>query len=337
MCNSHLYAHTHPHTHEPAPLLTRRNLLRLSALGLATAALSACARGRAAVQTVPTVENLQPADLAGFAAFRQKVTVLRDERYFLIESDGMAAHEMMAGIRSWQQQVPLPQPYHGANAWRIPTVPKLAAAPISARTALFRGAIAIAVDGVPIFNALNNRGDDTLLVGELDDFGGHAGRADDYHYHTAPLHLQAQAGTGNPIAYALDGFPLYGLLEPDGSLVFGLDEFNGHADAAGRYHYHATRTYPYINGGLRGEVTVSDDQVEPQPHTTPVRPWLQPLRGATVTGFTRVGESSFILEYALDGRTHQVRYRFAGAHYTFEFVGPDGAVRTETYERPRGE
>lgn len=39
--------------------------------------------------------------------------------------------------------------------------------PVSARTGLFRGAIAIAVSGVPIFNALNNRGDDAFLVGEL--------------------------------------------------------------------------------------------------------------------------------------------------------------------------
>ena len=45
------------------------------------------------------------------------------------------------------------------------------------------GAIALAVNGMPIFNALNNRGDDAYLAGELDDWGGHAGRADDYHYH----------------------------------------------------------------------------------------------------------------------------------------------------------
>lgn len=191
----------------------------------------------------------------------------------------------------------------------------------------------MAVDGVPIFNALNNRGADTLLAGELDDFGGHAGRADDYHYHTAPLHLQAQSGVGKPIAWALDGYPLFGLREPDGSEVRVLDEFNGHEDASGRYHYHATTTYPYINGGLRGEVKVVDDQVEPQPHTTAVRPWLQPLRGAVVTGFLRTGQAAYAIEYALGGRTHQVRYSFADRRYAFEFVDADGGVRTEVYER----
>ena len=54
--------------------------------------------------------------------------------------------------------------------------------------------------------ALNNRGDDALLAGELDDWGGHCGRADDYHYHIAPTHLQTVVGKKVPIAYALDGF-----------------------------------------------------------------------------------------------------------------------------------
>ena len=106
-------------------------------------------------------------------------------------SNGMPSHNMMVGITSWQQQVPVPQPYTGANAWQIPAAPTLAATPISAKTALYRGAIALAVNGVPIFNALNNRGDDAYLAGELDEWGGHAGRADDYHYHVAPLHLQS--------------------------------------------------------------------------------------------------------------------------------------------------
>ena len=68
------------------------------------------------------------------------------------------------------------------------------------------------MNGVPIFNAPNNRGEDAFLIGELDDWGGHAGRADDYHYHAAPLHLQEIVGDAAPIAYALDGYPIYGLV-----------------------------------------------------------------------------------------------------------------------------
>ena len=55
---------------------------------------------------------------------------------------------------------------------------------------------------------------DTLLAGELDQWGGHCGRADDYHYHIAPIHLEKIVGAGNPVAIALDGYPIYGYDDP---------------------------------------------------------------------------------------------------------------------------
>jgi len=36
------------------------------------------------------------------------------------------------------------------------------------------------------------------------------------------------SGKDQPVAYALDGYPIYGLTEPDGSPVTGLDECHGH-------------------------------------------------------------------------------------------------------------
>ena len=33
-----------------------------------------------------------------------------------------------------------------------------------------------------------------------------------------------------------------------------LDWLNGHKGPGGKYHYHATKTYPYLNGGFYGEV-----------------------------------------------------------------------------------
>lgn len=273
-----------------------------------------------------------PDPLPGFAAFQEHLQLRQDAVYQYVASNGLPAHLMMIGIRSWQQQVPLPQPYTGTNAWSIPLQPALAAQPVSGKTALYNGAIALAVNGVPIFNALNNRGDDAYLVGELDQWGGHAGRADDYHYHIAPLHLQEVLGPGLPIAYALDGFPIYGTTEPDGSAVTGLDEFNGHFDTAGHYHYHGTTTYPYINGGMRGVVTVRDDHIEPQPHAHPVRPALQPLAGAVITDFQVTGEMAYMLAYELNGETHYVNYGLRAGQYVFEFVAPSGATRIETYE-----
>ncbi len=186
------------------------------------------------------------------------------------------------------------------------------------------------MNGIPIFNALNNRGDDAYLAGELDDFGDHCGRADDYHYHVAPLHLEAMVGPANPIAYALDGYAIYGSTEPDGSPLEPLDEYNGHAGSDGRYHYHGTTTYPYINGCLVGVVEVSD-QVEPQPLTRAFRPAGEPLRGATITGFDDLGNGAYRLEYTIDEAVGKVDYAVSDTTVSFEFTSPTGDVTTETY------
>lgn len=190
----------------------------------------------------------------------------------------------------------------------------------------------MAVNGVPIFNALNNRGDDAFLAGELDEFGGHCGRADDYHYHVAPLHLEEIVGSARPIAYALDGFAIYGSVEPDGSPVAALDEYNGHVGADGSYHHHGTTTYPYINGGLVGVATTSD-QVEPQPVTPALRPPGEPLPGATISGFETLGGGSFRLEYTIGSEAGSVDYTVSDGSVAFVFTTPTGTVTTETYAR----
>jgi hypothetical protein len=240
---------------------------------------------------------------------------------------------MMVGIKSWQQQIPTVQPYSGANAWSIPIKPVLAANPMSAKTHFLRGAIAIAVNGVPIFNALNNRGDDALLAGELDDWGGHCGRADDYHYHVAPMHLQSIVGKKAPIAYALDGFPIYGETEVDGKKVSGLDEFNGHFDSKKNYHYHGTKTYPYINGGFKGEVKEIEGQVDPQSLTKAFRPAGAPLRGAVITGLTRIDSNSFDLKYQLSGIESHIKYTATLSNVDIEFIDSSGTTRKESYVR----
>ncbi len=263
----------------------------------------------------------------------------QDENFFYVESDSMPDHRMMVGITVWQQQVPLPQPYFGSNAWRIPLQPVVARNPLSAKSHFFRGAIALAANGVPIFNPVKNDGrTDTLLAGELDEYGGHCGRADDYHYHIAPTHLQTIVGQDKPIAYALDGYPIYGYEEPDGTAVKGLDEFNGHSTPSLGYHYHATKTYPYLNGGFHGEVREVDGQVDPQPQAGGVREALPPLRGATITGFENKGDQRFSLKYQVGRETHAVNYQLQeNGSVTFQFVDGAGNVKSETYApRRRG-
>ena len=255
-----------------------------------------------------------------------------DDRFFYVESNGIPDHQMMVGITSWQQQVPLPQKYSGDNAWQIPLHPVVAETPATTKNRFLRGAIAVAVNGIPIFNPLNNRGDDAYLFGELDEFGGHCGRADDYHYHIAPVHLEKTNGKGKPIAYALDGYPIYGYEEPDGSPVKGLDSLNGHKDANGNYHYHATKAYPYLNGGFHGVVTEREGQVDPQPRAEPIRPALPPLRDAKITDFKKTNEGRYTLTYDVRGSKGTVNYTVADdGSAKFVFVDPNGKSTQETY------
>jgi len=270
---------------------------------------------------------------AAFAPFAPAVRVRVEGDFLLVESEGLPVHGMMTGITAWQQQVPLPQPYTGANAWRIPLRPVPAAAGTPIRDRFLRGAIALAVNGVPIFNPQNNRGAVSADIGELDRWGGHCGRGDDYHYHIAPLHLEATTGVGRPIAYALDGYPILGLTEPDGSAPAGLDAWRGHEMPGLGYHYHASETYPFLMAGFRGVVVERDGQVDPQPRAQGVREALTQLRGARITGFEELApRSSYVLRYEVRGAAGAVAYRReAEGVWRFRFEEPGGDVREVTY------
>lgn len=268
-----------------------------------------------------------------FESFAE-VTTSSDDTYFYIASNGLPNHNMMVGITNWQQQVPINVDYTGTNSWAIPIQPKLAENPLSTVDNLLKGAIAIAANGIPIFNPLNNRGEDANLIGELDQWGGHCGRADDYHYHLPPTHLQETVGEGMPIAYAVDGFPLYGETTEE------LDESLGKLNEDGSYQYHAVPDYPYLIASMRGEVTLDpntiapENQVIPQAMTRGVRPALEPLRDAEITAFEKNNESSYSLTYRIELEEYMVNYSWDEAGlYTYEFVNPDGTITTETYQK----
>ena len=310
--------------------MSRLHLLATFAVALGVAA------GYAATRKTFT---LSPETIArSFRPFSDRVDVRWDTEYFYVESNSMPDHRMMVGIRAWNQQVPIPQPYSGGNAFRLPLQARFADSPVSGKETLFRGAIAVAVNGIPVFNPIKQDGrTDTKLAGELDEFGGHAGRADDYHYHLAPVHLAQPEGGELPVAWALDGFPVYGYREPDGSSPHGLDWLNGHAGPDGMYHYHATQEYPYLNGGFRGSIELRNGAVAIQPRARGVRPYTRPLRGATITGFEIRDGSSYLLQYELGGKTHSIQYSLpSGGGAKFVFVDAEGRETTEVYEfRPR--
>jgi hypothetical protein len=276
---------------------------------------------------------------SAFAAFKPALSTSWDNTYYYISSNGIPNHNMMIGITSWQQQVPITQPYNGTNSWSIPLQPVYASIPLSTKTNLMKGAVAVAVNGIPIFNALNNRGEDSYKIGELDNWGGHCGRGDDYHYHAAPLHLSTVNGI-KPIAFAVDGFPVYGSKEPDGSNMMILDTCHGHAVLNGVYHYHGTSDYPYVVGALKGKVTLDpattapENQVIPQAFTKPVRPATSPLNGAVITDFTSVGTNGYLLTYKIGSKNGYVKYSWdVNNKYTFILTDTGGKSATTVYQR----
>lgn len=274
---------------------------------------------------------------SAFTPFKPHINTFWDANYFYVESHGIpTTHEMMVGISNhgWQQQVPIPQCYIGANAWPIPLNPQFSANNQPIDTLHFtRGAIAIAVNGVPIFNYHTNTGVDSYLDGQLDAFGGHCGRADDYHYHIAPLHLYNYTTADLPIAYALDGFPVFGSVEPDGTPMQALDTHHGHGWANGSYHYHGTNTAPYMINSFAGQVTEdATHQLIPQAQASPVRPPLTPLNGAVITScILNPAQNGYTVSYTLNNQNYAVDYNWTpGGLYTFNFVSPNGTT-TQTY------
>lgn len=269
---------------------------------------------------------------SAFSYFKPTINTRSDANYYYVESLGLPDHETMIGITGWQQQVPIPQCYIGSNAWSIPLNPVIATQPVPVNNKHFlRGAVAIAVNGIPIFNPYTNTGVDAFLDGQLDQFGGHSGRADDYHYHIAPAILYNTIPTTSPIAFALDGFAIYGAKESDGSNMTTLDTNHGHFGKDGVYHYHTSSSAPYMIKNMVGKVTEDTTlQIIPQAAAKGVRPALTPLKGAVIThNIMNSSKDGFTLTYTLAGRLDTVKYGWTSqGAYTYEFYTASGYTKS---------
>jgi len=311
-----------------------RRLLRLAILGLIAgeaAGHSLTPEQRAEIarllQPKAAVTAVQPAIVpagygaamaSSFGVFQPRVRSYYDATTFYVESDNVPnpalMPNLMVGITSWQQQIPVPASYFAGttnperdqasigfgkpNIWRLPLVPTPSASPIPISAGNFqRGAIAVGADGIAIFNPRNNTGRVSYEIGELDLYGGHCGLADDYHYHIAPVHLQAVLGVDKPVAWALDGYPIYGYTEPDGSPRQPLDAEGGHNHGSWSYHYHAIGSAatgpasPYLPTAFHGTVVNYGGQVDGQPEVQSMRQsgtggyTAQAVQGARIIAF----------------------------------------------------
>lgn len=145
---------------------------------------------------------------------------------------------------------------------KIPANPVVAAV----HAATPGGVIGVGLNGVPFFNQYAAMG--APLTNEMvsfDKYYGHPQQQGMYHYHVEPLYLTTVTATKSSLmGFLLDGFPVYGPEETNGSAPTGLDAYHGHTHTtvdypAGIYHYHFTTASPYLNGngfyGTAGTVT----------------------------------------------------------------------------------
>ena len=225
-----------------------------------------------------------------------------DASYAYVSSNSIAAHAMMDGITATNLQIPVGQNFLGANGWKIPLAPAVAAT----TTAAVDGPIGIAVNGVVIFNPCKQGGcanGDTKVLGELDVCNGHAGRADDYHYHAAPTCLMATKAANywdtHPVGWALDGFAIFGYNNADGTVATRDSVCGGNTTAVSNapagYSYHVTDASPYVLSCFRG--TPSPDLAGQGGKYSPFRqPPVTPFRVSNMT-LTTASDGYSVLQF----------------------------------------
>jgi hypothetical protein len=228
-----------------------------------------------------------------------------DGAYAYVSSNGIPTHTMMNGITATNLQVPVPQNFNGSNAWRIPLAPAIAAT----TTSVVDGPVGVAINGVPIFNPCKQGGcqfGDTKAAGELDVCNGHAGRADDYHYHAAPTCMMAGQADPHywdthPLGWALDGFAIFGYNDAAGTTALRDGVCGGNTlpvqNAPAGFSYHVTDTSPYVMSCLIG--TPSPDLANQGSKYTPLRqPPVTPFADSAMTLVTDPADGYAVLQFS---------------------------------------
>ena len=227
-----------------------------------------------------------------------------DGTYAYVGSIGITTQPMMNGITSTNLQIPIPQNFQGANGWKIPLNPAIAAKP----TDVVDGPLGVAINGVPIFNPCTQggcvTGGDTKALGQLDTCNGHAGRADDYHYHAAPTCMMADQTANywdtHPLGWALDGFAIFGYRDADGTTAARDTICGGNtrqvSNAPAGYAYHVTDSSPYVTSCLIG--TPSPDLANQASKYHPLRqPPVRPFNNSNMTLTTDAADGYQVLQF----------------------------------------
>jgi YHYH protein len=141
------------------------------------------------------------------------------------------------------------------------------------------GMIGFANNGVAIYNALDDAGLDAAAHEVQDLCDGHPQGKGQYHYHSASPCLP-EAKRNEVVGWALDGYPIMGMLDAKGVLMTNadLDACHGRSEPVmvdGRqydYAYRLTREYPYTLGCFHGALLPNTRQAIRQAMGPPKRP-----------------------------------------------------------------
>jgi hypothetical protein len=187
--------------------------------------------------------------------FRKNVKVEVTDDYLIVHSDGIPDHSTGPFPNRFNPNTIKKQNY----TFRIARHPQHA----DHVTRLPMGPIGVAINGVPFYNPYNAQGQDAARNEVFDECCGHPDPLGRYHYHIYPKCIHTSFSDPKDehsplIGYAFDGFAIYGPNGEGGKPPTDLDECNGHTDGTRGYHYHVSRTFPYILGGYRGVVERSN-------------------------------------------------------------------------------
>lgn len=259
------------------------------------------------------------------AGFSDSVSVECIDGHAIIRGDTYPDHSLMTGIVGSNEQVPVPAPDYFSP---IPLAPETVPESVPhTRDA----ALGVAVNGVPIYDytaggelsqqdlAVYQAELDTVATHQLDECGGHAGRGDDYHYHTRPdcmIEQMNNAGADAIIGWAFDGYPLYADLNPDGTPIAEgeLDICNGQPDDVFGYRYHTSDEAPYIIQCLTGKAA----DMRSLPRVSPLasadggrgpEPGRPPRGGVDDLVFTQTADGVRSMNYRYQGKDYFISYR----------------------------
>lgn len=147
-------------------------------------------------------------------------------------------------------------------SYELPGNPTVATTP----SCVPMGPVGVALNGVAIYNALDDAGRDAVAHEVQDECSGHPQQAGQYHYH-GPSDCMPHADENNAlVGYALDGFGIFSRFDATGKEYTNadLDECHGitseimwDGQKVSMYHYVLTEEYPYTIGCFRGTPVVA--------------------------------------------------------------------------------